>query len=198
VTWESEYNFKTLCTEYDDDEACMAMDGGNVYIAFTLFAIIFNLFTLCLIGPLYCRDRSICSDICNCSVCDEKTHVFLGILYGLTLFCNFIPVVVWLAAADGGMCDNADPSHDDAFPEDTTNYPGYSLGGLMICVVANMIGCGCVCCAWGDNRRYGEERDQAKIDRQRQKEQYREQEMAQQTEQIKDDPGNQNVTYSQY
>ena len=51
VNWESEYNFKTLCTEYDDDEACMAMDGGNVYIAFTLFAILINCFTLCLIGP---------------------------------------------------------------------------------------------------------------------------------------------------
>lgn len=51
INWESEYNFKTLCKDYDDEEACMAMDGGNVYMAFTLFAIIFNLFTICLIGP---------------------------------------------------------------------------------------------------------------------------------------------------
>jgi len=201
TNWDSEYNFKTLCIDYDDDEACMAMNGGNVYMAFTLFAIVFNVLTICLIGPLYCRDRSICSDICKCSVCDEKTHVFLGILYGLTLLCNFIPVAVWMAAADGGMCDNADPNHDDAFPEDTTNYPGYSLGGLMICVVANIIGCGCVCCAWGDNRKYGDERDQAKIDRQKQKEKYREQEMAEQpndTAEINAGQNNQNVTYSQY
>ena len=49
--FDTEFNYAELCRDDDDDEACMAMNGGNVYIAFTLFAIIFNLFTLCLIGP---------------------------------------------------------------------------------------------------------------------------------------------------
>ncbi len=50
TNWDSEFNFADLCKD-DDDDACMAMDGGNVYLAFTIFAIIFNLFTLCLIAP---------------------------------------------------------------------------------------------------------------------------------------------------
>ena len=58
--WTSEFNFGDLCRNHEvddgdnddkDDDACMAVDGGNVYIAFTIFAIIFNLFTLCLIAP---------------------------------------------------------------------------------------------------------------------------------------------------
>eukprot|EP01084_Bolivina_argentea_P086691 156667_1 len=185
ASWDSEFNFADLCKDdnRDDDQqdnACMAMDGGNVYIAFTIFAIIFNLFTLCLIAPLYCRDTS----IFPCAVCDEKTHIFLGCLYFCTFFCNFIPVVVWLGAGDGGMCDNSDPNHNDAFNSDTTNFPGYSLGGLMICIVADIVACGAVCCCWGDNRQYGEERDQAKIDRQKEKEMYKQQEAEMQQNQV--------------
>merc|ERR1712228_909348 len=176
--FDSEYNYADLCNDDDDDEACMAMNGGNVYIAFTLFALIFNLFTLCLIAPLYCRDTS----IFPCDICDEKTHIFLGILYGLMLFCNFIPVVVWMGAADGGMCDNADPSAQNAFILETTNYPGYTTGGLMFCIVADIVACGAVCCCWGDNRRYGDEMDQAKVDRQREKEMYKQKEQQQETE----------------
>jgi len=177
TNWESEFNYVDLCDEDSDafEGACMAKDGGNVYLAFTIFAIIFNCFILCIIAPLYCRDSS----IFPCAVCDEKTHIFLGALYALTFFCNFIPVVVWLGAADGGMCDNADPLHDMAFVSDTTNFPGYSLGGLMLCIIANMVGCIAVCCCWGDNRHYGDERDQAKIDRDREKAAYKEQEMQQ-------------------
>lgn len=61
--WKSEFNFGDLCRNHEvddgdnddkDDEACMAVDGGNVYLAFTIFAIIFNLFTLCLIAPRMC------------------------------------------------------------------------------------------------------------------------------------------------
>jgi len=188
TNWESEFNYADLCADDDDDEACMAMDGGNVYLAFTIFAIIFNMFTLCIIAPLYCRDSS----IFPCAICDEKTHIFLGALYGLTLFCNFIPVVVWLGAADGGMCDNADPLHDDAFVSDTTNFPGYSLGGLMLCIIANMVGCVAVCCCWGDNRQYGDERDTAKVDRDNEKAAYREQEMQQQQTQSMNQNQNQN------
>lgn len=97
------------------------------------------------------------NDICGCSFCDDKTHVFLGILYGLTLICNFIAVVVWMSA---GVCDHADPNLEVAFREDTINYPGYSLCGMMICVVANMIGCGCACCAKDANQKYEDESDQ--------------------------------------
>ena len=49
--WESEFNYNDLCQDHDDDDACMAVDGGNVYLVFTIFAIIFNLFTLCIIAP---------------------------------------------------------------------------------------------------------------------------------------------------
>lgn len=54
--WDSEFNFRDLCSNHlvdgeKDDDACMAVDGGNVYLVFTIFAIIFNLFTLCLIAP---------------------------------------------------------------------------------------------------------------------------------------------------
>eukprot|EP00483_Globobulimina_turgida_P003622 UN03628 len=53
VNWDSEFNFAHLCKDNDDDDACMAMDGRNVYLAFTIFALIFSLFTLCLTAPLY-------------------------------------------------------------------------------------------------------------------------------------------------
>mmetsp|Transcript_7014 Transcript_7014/g.11563 ORF Transcript_7014/g.11563 Transcript_7014/m.11563 type:complete len:324 (-) Transcript_7014:400-1371(-) len=189
-SWTSEYNFADLCKD-KDDEACMAMDGGNVYIAFTLFALIFNCFILCIIAPLYCRDTS----IFPCEVCNEKTHYILGFLYACTWICNLIPVAVWFIAADGGMCDNSDPNHQDAFTSDTTNYPGYSMGGLMICIIANIVGCGAVCCCWGDNRHYGDERDQAKIDRQREKEMYKQQQQ-QEAEMQQQNAGQQNMTYS--
>merc|ERR1712233_291949 len=77
---------------------------------------------------------------------------------------------------DGGMCDNADPNVQNAFILETTNYPGYTTGGLMFCIVADIVACGAVCCCWGDNRRYGDEMDQAKIDRQREKEMYKQKE----------------------
>lgn len=48
INWESEYNFKTLCNDYDDEAACLAMRIGNVYMAFTVFAIVFNVFAICL------------------------------------------------------------------------------------------------------------------------------------------------------
>ena len=56
TNWESEFNFRDLCQNHlvngeKDDDACMAVDGGNVYLVFTIFAIIFNLFTLCIIAP---------------------------------------------------------------------------------------------------------------------------------------------------
>merc|ERR1712176_1336897 len=64
----------------------------------------------------------------------------------------------------------------DAFLLETTNYPGYTTGGLMFCIVADIVACGAVCCCWGDNRHYGDEMGQAKIDRQREKEMYKEKE----------------------
>merc|ERR1712039_595461 len=57
-----------------------------------------------------------------------------------------------------------------------TNYPGYTTGGLMFCIVADIVACGAVCCCWGDNRHYGDEMDQAKIDRQKEKEMYKQKE----------------------
>ena len=107
----------------------------------------------------------------------------MGILYFCTFVCNFIPVVFWLGLADGGVCDDADPNHDDAFLFDTINFPGYSLGGLMICIIADIVACGAVCCCWGDNRHYGDERDTAKVDRQREKEFYKQQEAEMQAQQ---------------
>eukprot|EP01084_Bolivina_argentea_P091019 163909_1 len=178
-SWTETFNYADLCYDDDDDEACMAMDGGNVYLAFTIFAIIFNAFALCIIAPLYCRDRS----LFPCEFCDDKTHWVLGVLYLLCVFCNLIPVIVWLGAADGGMCDNADPYANDAFVDDTINYPGYSTGGLMICAVGHIVTTCAVCCCWGDNRRYGDERDTAKVDRQKEKEKYREEQEMQQNQQ---------------
>lgn len=106
-------------------------------------------------------------------------------------------MVVWLGAADGGMCDNADPLHDVAFVDETTNFPGYSLGGLMLCLVANVVACVAVCCCWGDNRQYGDERDQAKVDRDREKAKYREeQEMAAQQSMNQGAGPGDNTTYS--
>eukprot|EP00485_Elphidium_margaritaceum_P016850 CAMPEP_0202725750 /NCGR_PEP_ID=MMETSP1385-20130828/184261_1 /ASSEMBLY_ACC=CAM_ASM_000861 /TAXON_ID=933848 /ORGANISM="Elphidium margaritaceum" /LENGTH=382 /DNA_ID=CAMNT_0049391955 /DNA_START=52 /DNA_END=1201 /DNA_ORIENTATION=+ len=171
--WDSEYNYGKLCRNNDDDEACMAYDGGNTYLVFTFFAIIFNIFTLIIIAPLYCRDHS----IFPCEICNDRTHIILGILFCLQWICNLIPIIVWLCLADWGMCDDADPNHNIAFNEPTQNFPGYSLGGLMICMIAAMVACGAVCCCWGDNRRYGDDRDTAKVDRQREKEMYRQKEM---------------------
>merc|ERR1712228_286856 len=71
---------------------------------------------------------------------------------------------------------NADPNVQNAFILETTNYPGYTTGGLMFCIVADIVACGAVCCCWGDNRRYGDEMDQAKVDRQREKEMYKQKE----------------------
>merc|ERR1712228_565481 len=90
--------------------------------------------------------------------------------------------VVWMGAADGGMCDNADPNAQNAFILETTNYPGYTTGGLMFCIVADIVACGAVCCCWGDNRHYGDEMDTAKVDRQREKEMYKQKEQQQETE----------------
>eukprot|EP01084_Bolivina_argentea_P297401 512348_1 len=181
ISWRSEFDYAELCNDNPkrNEGACMATNGGNTYIVFTIIAIIFNIFILCIIAPLYCRDTS----IFPCEICDEKTHIFLGILYFLTFLCNFIPVVVWLALAEGGMCDNADPNHNDAFFAETLNFPGYSTGGLMMCMVANIVACGAVCCCWGDNRHYGDERDLAKVDRHHEKERYKQQEMQQRQQQ---------------
>lgn len=44
------YNYETLC-ENGSDDACLALDAGNVYLIFTIFAIIFNSFTICIIVP---------------------------------------------------------------------------------------------------------------------------------------------------
>ena len=63
------------------------------------------------------------------------------------------------------VCDDADPNLETAFRNGTTNYPGYSLCGLMICVVINMIGCGCLCRAQRDDQKHGNENDQVKSDR---------------------------------
>ena len=117
---------------------------------------------------VYCRDKS----IFPCDICNEKTHWFLGALYCLTFLCNFIPVMVWLVGGSGGMCDNADPNHNIAFDDETINYPGYSTGGLMICIIANIVACAAVCCCWGDNRHYGDDRDTAKVDRDAEKQRF--------------------------
>lgn len=66
-----------------------------------------------------------------------------------------------------GVCDDADPNLEIASVQDTVNYPGYSLYGLMICVVANMIGCGCVYCAKRTDQKNENENDQEKNDTQR-------------------------------
>ena len=53
------------------------------------------------------------------------------------------------------VCDDADPNLETAFRNGTTNYAGFSLYGLMICVVINTITSGCLCGA----RRNDEQND---------------------------------------
>merc|ERR1712176_572231 len=86
----------------------------------------------------------------------------------------------------------------DAFLLETTNYPGYTTGGLMFCIVADIVACGAVCCCWGDNWHYGDEMDQAKIDRQREKEMYKQKEQYNQQPQYSQQPQyNQQPQYGQ-
>lgn len=92
-----------------------------------------------------------------------------------------IAICVWLAGGPDytGLCDNADPNYDTVFRNDdtddtilyeATNYPSYSIGGLMLVLVANIVACGAVTCCWGDNREYGDEMDEAKRQRQKERE----------------------------
>ena len=100
VYWDSVYNFENLCALYGDEAACTAMRFGNVYIALTLFAIGFNVFTVCLMT--------------SCML----------ISFTLSFLTDFVSLV-WICLLVAILCESQFITADQAHVTATTSVNGH-------------------------------------------------------------------------
>ena len=126
---KSEYtvNYGDYCNDRGDeeyngqfDDTCIAMNAGNVWLAFSIISLI-SLLGLLIIFTSACLKKDV---VVNEKI-QKNVRIILIILFLITWISEFIAAFVWLVES---ICDEANVYYDELIVEDTAN----SFGVLSI------------------------------------------------------------------